>query len=360
MTSRSSKIYSGSRHNPRELRLGYVPLSHAAPLFAAKQLGFFAEQGLAVRLVREIGWATVREKIATGELDAAQAPGPMPLAMSLGIGSHRVSCVSSLITNANGNAVVVSRRLWEAFGGRHGALRQGRRPLADAITLAVVYPHSAHQFILRRWCEEAGLVPDRDFRLVVIPPPQVVTHLRAGHIDGCCVGEPWATLAVRSGTGIIDALSADLAPGHPEKVLITRERFAEERHAEHLGLLRALAKAAAWCADPAHHEELIDLLAHRDHLALSRDILRPAITGHLDLGAGRTDSRPDALAFHGHNVNDPTPATAQWLARQLGVTVPDDFLARVYRRDLYLAAIQPEPVPPSPTPTPHELAPCLS
>ena len=43
----------------------------------AAHLGLFAKHGLRVELRREIGWATIREKIIYGELDAAHAPAPM-------------------------------------------------------------------------------------------------------------------------------------------------------------------------------------------------------------------------------------------------------------------------------------------
>ena len=40
-----------------ELRLGYIPLSDAAPLIAAKTKGFFEMEGLDVTLAREAGRA---------------------------------------------------------------------------------------------------------------------------------------------------------------------------------------------------------------------------------------------------------------------------------------------------------------
>jgi nitrate/nitrite transport system ATP-binding protein len=41
--------------------------------------------------------------------------------------------------------------------------------------------------------------------LTVIPPPQMVAHLKAGNIDGYCVGEPWNSRAVREQLGFIVA-----------------------------------------------------------------------------------------------------------------------------------------------------------
>ena len=74
----------------RPLRVGFVALSDAAPFAVAQERGLFARYGIRVELRREVGWATIREKIVYGELDAAQAPAPMLWSTSLGIDS--VAC----------------------------------------------------------------------------------------------------------------------------------------------------------------------------------------------------------------------------------------------------------------------------
>ncbi|MBL9127004.1 MAG: ABC transporter substrate-binding protein, partial [Verrucomicrobiales bacterium] len=94
-----------------------MPLLHAAPLLVAKHLGYFANHGIQVRLSAEVGWATIREKIISGELDAAQALAPMPLSMALGRNSVRCDCLTALVLVVHGNTLVLSRRLWDRTGG---------------------------------------------------------------------------------------------------------------------------------------------------------------------------------------------------------------------------------------------------
>jgi hypothetical protein len=58
----------GSSHRwrgPARLRLGYVPLCDCAPLVVAREAGFFERHGVSVELVREVGWATIREIVAS-------------------------------------------------------------------------------------------------------------------------------------------------------------------------------------------------------------------------------------------------------------------------------------------------------
>ncbi|MBL9137646.1 MAG: ABC transporter substrate-binding protein [Verrucomicrobiales bacterium] len=349
------------RRSPAALRVGYVPLIHAAPLLVARELGLFARHGLQVRLTREVGWATVREKIVSGELDAAQTLAPMAVAMTLGLHSARVDCLTGLIMNLHGNAVVIAQKLWATTAGHPSQLAAIRARRSEPLTLGVVYPHSAQCLVLHRWCRQAGLVPDRDYRLVVVPPPQMVAHLKGGHIDGCCVGEPWGSLAVRDGIGVIAALSADLAPGHAEKVLLVRHSFSQDRPDHHFALIRALHEACAWCAAPDHRGDVLALLAGRDGLSLPTDVLRPALTGDFDLGAGRRRHHPDALIFHGDGVNEPSFGRVAWIPEQLGIPSSPELLHRSFRSDLFRTAIHAtshNPQSPLPHALDHEIATC--
>src|SRR5438094_8520087 len=93
----------------RRLRAGFLALTDAAPFVVAAELGLFARHGLRVELSREIGWATIREKILYGELDAAPAPAPMLWATQLGLGCPATDVLTALVLSLNGNAITLSR-----------------------------------------------------------------------------------------------------------------------------------------------------------------------------------------------------------------------------------------------------------
>jgi ABC-type nitrate/sulfonate/bicarbonate transport system substrate-binding protein len=173
------------------LRLGFVPLTDCAPLVMAHELGLFRKYGVRALLSRELGWATIRDKIIHGELDAAHAVAGMPVAATLGLKSVRCDCVTALVLNLHGNAITLSRDLWRA-GVRDGAtlcqeIRRARRK--RPFTFGAVYSFSSHYYLLRNWLTASGVDPDRDARIVIVPPPQMVLNLKAGHLDGFCVGE---------------------------------------------------------------------------------------------------------------------------------------------------------------------------
>ena len=93
------------------LRVGFVPLLDCAPLLAAVELGICEGHGLRVRLLRQPGWANVRDNVIFGELDAAHAPAGLLLAINAGLAPVPARCLTAFIFNQQGNAITLSRRL---------------------------------------------------------------------------------------------------------------------------------------------------------------------------------------------------------------------------------------------------------
>ncbi|MBV8223952.1 MAG: ABC transporter substrate-binding protein [Verrucomicrobia bacterium] len=209
------------RRRPATIRIGYVPLMDAAPLIAADALGYFEQTGLRVSLEEELGWGSIRERIVYGELDAAHAPGGLLFSILLGIDAPPRSVQTDLVLNLQGNAITLSRRVWQKGVTDAESLRMMIRSEAPhKPKFAVVSPYSSHIFLLQKWLRTAGIDPEADVRTTILPPPLVVEHMQEGYIDGFCAGEPWNSVAALGGDGWIAATSASLAPGHPEKILV--------------------------------------------------------------------------------------------------------------------------------------------
>jgi len=330
---------------PRALRLGFLALTDAAPLIVAQERGFFAARGLKVALQRQVGWATIREKIVFGELDAAPAPAPMLWATRLGLGCAATRVLTGFVFNLNGNVLVLSAELHAAGVRDAASLRSIARSRhgESRLTIGVVFPYSVHHLMVRQWLVGAGIQPDRDVRIAIVPPAQMYRNLHAGTIDGFCAGEPWGSICVRAGVGWCPTWSAAQLPGHIEKVLMVTERFATARAEEHGALVGALTEAAAWCDDPANREALVALLGSNAYLNVPARVLLPALTGRFDAGFGRVEQVPDFVVFHRGGINEPDPAKAAGLQQQLVVAgilpVVDQALPReLFRPDLFRTA----------------------
>jgi len=336
---------SSFRAANKNLRLGFVPLTDCAPLVMAQELGLYKKFGLNVELSRELGWATIRDKIIHNELDAAHALAAMPVAATLGLGSVPCDCQTALVLNLNGNAITLSNELWKR-GVRDGkTLREEiiRSRREKTYTFGVVFTFSSHRHLLRRWFATHGIDADRDVRIVVVPPPQMVANLKAGNLDGFCVGEPWNSVAVQSRAGWIAATSSELDALHPEKVLMVRSDFATKRNEEHIALVAALLEACEFCDRPENHERVVKTLARPEFVGVSVDALRHGINGEMDFGHDTERSVRDFCIFHRDGANEPSGDKAAWalqLVRDSGLCPDPSAISfacakKIFRSDIF-------------------------
>lgn len=313
----------------------------------AQELGLFAKYGLEVVLNREVGWATIRDKVIYRELDAAHAPAGLLVAVACGLGAQKTECLTAMVINLHGNAITLSQNLWKK-GVRDGAtLREYIKASGQRLIFGVVYQHASHSFLLRNWLRSHGIDPVEDVQLVVIPPAQMNDNLRAGHLDGFCAGEPWNSLAVLSRTGWITAISSELEHGHPEKVLMVRRDFAERQHEEHMALAAALMEAGRFCDAYENRERVIETLSQPAYIDAPIQAIRMSLAGHFDYGNGRVEKTGSQHIFFANGANEPTADKGRWVVENLirsgAVADPsliaDDAVERCFRSDLYRQAL---------------------
>ena len=337
------------------LRIGFVPLVDCAPLVVGKEFEIFKKRGLRVELLREPGWATIREKIVYRELEAAHALAGLCFAINWGLGVLRRPCLTGFLFNSHGDAITISRELC-----RQGATRPEGLKTAIAKwkndrppTFAVPHRYSSHLFLLRQWLRPVGIVPGRDLEVVVMPPSLMPGAMRSGFLDGYCVGEPFNSEACIDGCGQIVAESADLAHLHPEKALLVLEEFSELRDGEHIAMIAALAEAAAFCDTVEGREEVAAILARPEYLDQDKALVLRSL-----LPANRAPDSPiSSEEFHIFNrrgVNRPSDEKANWIVAELrraeelnGVTRDQlGAIDGIFRSDLFDRAVLPEAVPP--------------
>lgn len=317
------------------LTLGFIPLTDSAPIVIAQELGYFAVEGLNVALSREASWTTLRDKVSLGILDAAHMLAPMPIASTLGLGGFARPMVTALSLGVNGNAITVSSALYTRMLDADFAAvvdprlsaralkkvieidqREGRAPM----TFAMVFPFSMHNYELRYWLASAGIDPETDIRLIVVPPAQMVANLWAGTIDGCCVGEPWNLLARAEGVGRTVVTGPDIWSTKPEKVLAVGKEWADRHPRTHQALLRALIRAARWLDDPVNGEHAAAFLSAPGHIGVDAALITASLPG-----AEQVDRAPDRNGrpvvnpgcFFASAATFPWRSHAMWMITQM-------------------------------------------
>ncbi|WP_108663050.1 CmpA/NrtA family ABC transporter substrate-binding protein [Acuticoccus kandeliae] len=345
----------------RELRAGFIPLVDCAVLAVAARRGFAEEQGIALTLEREASWATLRDKLTVGVVDCAHLLAPIPVASQLQIGSPKARMVAPYTLSQNGNAIAVSNDLFDAMEatGRLGAPRDPAakaEALAEVIrarqakgepklTLGMVHAYSTHNYELRYWLASAGIHPDRDVELVVIPPPFIVDYMSQGLIDGFCVGAPWTNVGVRRGLAKVVVVKPDIWRVGPEKVLAVREDFAETEPETLVLLLRALKAAAVWADAPQNRAELAAILADEALLGLDAEMLEATLHGEIAIGRGPAEPIEDYFVFDRGAASFPWRSHALWFYSQMvrwgqALYSPENSMiaGRAFRPDIYRSA----------------------
>ncbi|MEH2010547.1 ABC transporter ATP-binding/substrate-binding protein [Nostoc sp.] len=276
---RARKTADIARHGLEKvnLEIGFLPLTACAPLAVAKEKGFFTKHGLdEVNLVRESSWRGIVDGMTGGYLDAAQMPSGMPMWLTLGGHNNQpLPVVTALTMTRNGNAITLAKRFYDQ---RVQTLSDFRNHLIltreQRHTMGVVHPASMHNLLLRYWLAAGGIDPDGDVDMKTIPPAQMVADLKAGSIDGYCVGEPWNYRAAVEGVGFTIATDLEVWLGHPGKVLGVRENWAENYPNTHIALTKALLEACQYCANPDNSQEIREILAGREYVSTDLEYIQ--------------------------------------------------------------------------------------
>lgn len=343
-----------------ELNLGFIPLTDSAPLIVAKELGFYEQFGLNVKLQKQNSWATLRDKLHAGILDAAQMLAPMPLASSLGLGVEAKQVIAPLVLSLNGNAITLSESLYQEILTLNKLnditlpmaayllekVIENRKALGrEKLKIANVFPFSCHNYQLRDWLQSAK-ISDQDVDIVIVPPISMVNFMESGEIDGFCVGGPWNAKAVRAGIGITALTSFDIWQDSPEKVLGLLSEFYDQNPNTVLALCAALKKACSWLETVPNRFEAARILCKPQYLDANLDVIAPSLLGscltHKDKAPRSIPSYNQFSALNNGSINLPELVRGEWLLKQMrqagqmpNIEVGDDFVSTVFRPDIY-------------------------
>jgi len=345
-------------------RLGFLPLVDAALPILAREFGFAEAEGIDLTLVRDMSWATVNDRLLYGHSDAAHLLAPLAIATTLGLGRPAMPLSVPFVLGLNGNAVTVRADLAArittvggpgdvaAIGSRLAEAARNARDAGKPLRFGVVHRYSSHNYMLRYWLIGSGIDPDHDVEIITVAPPFAADALAEREVDGICVGEPWNSVAVDRGVGVIVAVTSQIWLRGVEKVLAMRTERMEDAETTH-ALLRALYRAGEAFVDPARCEEIAAILARPEYLDGSSELIRHAIADRIVFARGAAAVHvPDFMFQHREAANFPWVSQAAWLYAQMclaGHVSPDSAAYQtaqsVFRPDVYRTALRPLGVP---------------
>lgn len=293
----------GAPLEKKDLKVGFIPITCATPIIMAAPMGFYSKQGLNVEVIKTAGWAVVRDKTINKEYDAAHMLSPMPLAITMGVGSNPIPYTMPAVENINGQAITLAMK------------HKDKRDPKDwkGFKFAVPFDYSMHNYLLRYYLAEAGIDPDADVQIRSVPPPEMVANLRADNIDGFLAPDPVNQRAVYDGVGFIHILSKEIWNGHPCCAFAASKEFITQSPNTYAALLKAIIEATAYASKPENRKGIAEAIAPANYLNQPVTVLEQVLTGTFADGLGQVKQVPDRISF------DPFPyeSFAVWILTQM-------------------------------------------
>ena len=307
------------------LKVGFIPITCGTPIIMSQPMGFFGRAGLNVDVVKTAGWAVIRDKTMNKEYDAAHMLSPMPLAITLGVGSSPVPYTMPAVENINGQAITLSIK--------HKDKRDPKQ--WKGFKFAVPFDFSMHNYLLRYYVAEHGLDPDKDIQIRSVPPAEMVANLRSDNIDGFLGPDPFNQRAVYDGAGFIHILTKEIWEGHPCCAFAASKDFVTKLPNTYRALMKAIMEATAFASKPENRKQIAEAIAPANYLNQPVTVIEQVLTGTFADGLGNVRKEPNRIDF------DPFPwhSFAIWIMTQMkrwGQLKGDVDYAKV-AREVYLA-----------------------
>ena len=300
-----------------EINVGFIPLTDCAPIVVASVMGFDKKYGIKINVSKETSWAGVRDKLLNGELDAAHVLYGLVYGVQLGIGGPQQSMAVLMNLSQNGQAITLSNKLREKGATDGRSLKRLIDNDPRDFTFAQTFPTGTHAMWLSYWLAAHGIDPLRDVKTIVVPPPQMVANMRLGNMDGFCVGEPWGARAIVEGIGFTAVTTQEIWAGHPEKVLGCTLDFVRQYPNSARALTMAVLDAARYIDDWQNRGDVSQLIAGKNYVNATAEIIEQRFKGVYDNGMGRRWKDENPLRFHDNGkVNFPYYSDAMWFMTQ--------------------------------------------
>ncbi|MGX6509187.1 ABC transporter substrate-binding protein [Rhodococcus sp. SJ-2] len=208
-----------------QLRIGYLPITDAAPLLVAHGAGLYPRgvvDGAQPVLFRS--WASLAEAFVSRQVDVVHLLMPLAVQLRYGLGS------SARIlgwNHTNGSALTVAPHITD-LGQLAGE------------TIAIPFWWSIHNIVVQQMLRERGLTPvvrqapsraAGTVGLVVMGPSDMIPALANGSIAGFTVADPFNAAAELRGVGRIHRFLGDLWRDHACCALLVHEDLIEENPA---------------------------------------------------------------------------------------------------------------------------------
>lgn len=254
------------------LRIGYLPITDAAPLLIGHARGLYGKHGVEVsEPVLFRSWASLSEAFTVGELDAIHLLMPMALYLKYGLGADaRITAWN----HVNGSALTVKPEVDD---------------VADLAGTTVAIPAwwSVHNVVLQQLLRQEGLEPvirrtpskaEKEVQLVVMAPSDMIPALANGVVSGFVVADPFNAVAWVKKVGKTLRYLGDVWRDHACCVTVLRGELVDHQSSRAQAFMDGLVEAQSWTRE--HRTEAAGILAGKKYLPQPQKAIARALTDH--------------------------------------------------------------------------------
>lgn len=303
----AAKTWAKDSTGPLEktsLQIGFIPITCATPIIMAQPMEFYEKHGLkGSKVIKAAGWAMIRDWAVAKQVDCAHMLSPMPLALTLGAGSKSTPFYMPAVENVNGQAITLHTK--------HKGVKEPKD--MKGFTFCVPFDYSMHNLLLRYYLAEGGVDPDKEVKIRVVPPPEMVANLKAQNVDGYLAPDPFNQRAVYEKVGFIFKLTRDLWPGHPCCAFATSQEFATKMPNTFKAVFKSIVDATLFASKMENRKDIAKAISPRNYLNQPKVVVEQVLTGQFPDGLGNTRDEPDRIDFNPF----PWHSMAVWILTQM-------------------------------------------
>ena len=214
----------------KTLKIAYIPITHALPLFMACELPDSLKQSKSIELVKFGSWPELVEALNTGRVDGASML--IQLALKSKEAGFPIKAVA--LGHRDGNVVVVAPEI---------------NSPQDLIGKTIAIPHrlSSLNFLFRMMIEKAGIDITK-MNVIELPPPEMPAALSEKRVQAYFVAEPFGAKGVVSGAGKVLYQSEEVWPNSVCCALVLRDSVIKNNPAETKALMQDYLRAGTFLA----------------------------------------------------------------------------------------------------------------
>lgn len=197
---------SSAQSGKKTIKIGYLPITHAVPLYMENEL---KNENFQIELVKFGSWPELMDALNTGRIDGAS----VLIQLAMKAKEQGIDLKAVALGHRDGNVLIGAKDI---------------KTIADlkGKTFAIPNKYSTHNILLYQMLKKAGMKYE-DVNVVELPPAEMPAALSEGRIAGYVVAEPFGAISVSLGKGKVLYQSEDIWKDSVDCALVLRNDWIQ-------------------------------------------------------------------------------------------------------------------------------------